>query len=240
MVSKERWRQAQRTEDVVWAEAAQSESTILYMLSFQAQRALQVRSLLRDRPRSCLEVGIGALGVGVAGFLFEVPFRVGVDPQRSVRAKGIGLLAHYVEALRAPIRYIVGCGEDLPIESNSMDLVLCCNVLDHTLDPDAILEEIARVLKPAGLFFLDVHTFSFLGLLKWHAWTKHKHRDEILVQAHPYRFFEPALYSRFKAHGFKVVERQGHSLSSTWVGHARTSVFLAVKQDLTGKKEKAT
>jgi SAM-dependent methyltransferase len=42
----------------------------------------------------------------------------------------------------------------LPFEDDGFDTVLSCGVLEHVQDPDASLEEIRRVLSPAGAFFI--------------------------------------------------------------------------------------
>jgi SAM-dependent methyltransferase len=231
MQATQRWEQAQETEHAFWDGMAQSETGLLRVLAANAEKAWQIRRLLRKQPQTCLEIGIGPLGVGVTGFLPEIPFRMGLDPIGPVRPDCVEPLREFIHSRSAPIRYIVGCGETIPLESASVDLVVCCNVLDHVRDPDAILAEVRRVLKPDGCLFLDVHTFSLLGLLKWHGWTKLRHRDEILVKAHPYRFFEWTLNAKLRAKGLQVIQKEGHSLISLCAGHARVSAFLAVKRD---------
>lgn len=50
---------------------------------------------------------------------------------------------------------IVGRGESLPFHEKSFDLITCRNGLHHFLDPTLGLDEIRRVLKPAGHVFLS-------------------------------------------------------------------------------------
>jgi SAM-dependent methyltransferase len=45
---------------------------------------------------------------------------------------------------------VCGDGAAIPIASASVDTVLCTEVLEHVPDPDAVVREIARVLKPGG------------------------------------------------------------------------------------------
>lgn len=45
---------------------------------------------------------------------------------------------------------------DLPYESNSFDLALCLEVLEHIEDDERAIREIARVLKPGGLLIAAV------------------------------------------------------------------------------------
>jgi ubiquinone/menaquinone biosynthesis C-methylase UbiE len=42
----------------------------------------------------------------------------------------------------------------LPFDAKSFDSVLSCGVLEHVPEPDGSLDEIARVLKPRGMFYV--------------------------------------------------------------------------------------
>jgi SAM-dependent methyltransferase len=44
--------------------------------------------------------------------------------------------------------------EALPFESESFDLVLCTEVLEHCREPGDVFAEVARILKPGGFLFL--------------------------------------------------------------------------------------
>ncbi len=48
-------------------------------------------------------------------------------------------------------------GESIPLETNSIDTVLCSLVLCTVHDPDAALSEIRRVLRPGGTFRFVEH-----------------------------------------------------------------------------------
>ena len=93
-------------------------------------------------------------------------------------------------------------------------------MLDHVSDPDAVLREIHRVLKSDGCLYFDVDTFSLCGLVKWYLWTKHAHKDEILVTSHPYRLFEDGLVRRLRAAGF-IFENLANTMSSVTLLAAR-------------------
>lgn len=66
-----------------------------------------------------------------------------------------------------PFVDVVGVGESIPLASSSVELVLCTQVLEHTDDPQGVLNEIARILRPGGTCLLSTH-----GVYPYHA-----HRD---------------------------------------------------------------
>ena len=101
--------------------------------------------------------GKDVLDLGCAGgFLAEA-----LD-DRGARVTGIDPAAGAIEAARAhadasgrTIRYDVGQGEDLPYEDARFDAVVCVDVLEHVDDLDQVIGEVARVLRPGGLFLFD-------------------------------------------------------------------------------------
>jgi ubiquinone/menaquinone biosynthesis C-methylase UbiE len=50
-----------------------------------------------------------------------------------------------------------GRGESLPFASGSFDAVVCCLVIEHADDPDALLAEVDRVLGERGRFLLMIN-----------------------------------------------------------------------------------
>jgi SAM-dependent methyltransferase len=54
-------------------------------------------------------------------------------------------------------------GERLPFRDGSFDAVVCCLVIEHAVDPDAVLAEAVRVLAVGGRFVLLVNHPMFQG-----------------------------------------------------------------------------
>jgi 2-polyprenyl-6-hydroxyphenyl methylase / 3-demethylubiquinone-9 3-methyltransferase len=82
--------------------------------------------------------------------------------QRGAQVTGIDPAAEAIDAARAHARaqglriaYDVGVGEALPYEDGSFDAVVCVDVLEHVADLDKVLSEVARTLRPGGLFLFD-------------------------------------------------------------------------------------
>jgi ubiquinone/menaquinone biosynthesis C-methylase UbiE len=229
-VTESRWRRAQATEAPFWAGMATWLPGLLQGLAANATKAHDLSALIKDWPRTCLEVGIGPFGIGIIGFLPQIERRFGVDPAEPTPLSPGMDLHDYLAKWRDSVQYIVARGESIPLPSESMEMVICCNVLDHTFAPENILSEIHRVLCPGGLLFFDVDTFSVCGLIKWYSWTRIRRRRDILVQAHTYRIFEPLVRRLLRKHGFYETHRKGHSFVSLCLGHSRVSTFLLQKR----------
>ena len=230
------WSVAQKGEKALWDGVVHLDYYILRVLSDNSAKAPKVRGCFSRTPESCLEVGIGPFGIGISGFLPEIRNRVGIDPLPLIplesqhdSIKSSEEIRSYMRQLRREIRYVVGCGEEIPVLSNSIEFVICCNVIDHSSDPTAVLREIHRILKPDGVMFFDVDTFSLLGLAKWYSWTRYAHKTEILVTTHPHRMYESDVIQKLRSCGFRLRKLDGHTAASKLIGHARDSTFLGIK-----------
>ncbi len=101
--------------------------------------------------------GCDVLDLGCAGgFMAEALAR------RGAAVTGIDPAAEAIDAARAHARaggmrigYDVGVGEALPYGDASFDAVVCVDVLEHVADLDKVLAEVARTLRPGGLFLFD-------------------------------------------------------------------------------------
>ncbi len=94
-----------------------------------------------------LEVGSGAHGLI---FGLGLKSAIGIDPL-AVEYKRL------FPEIQQKALTVASIGEELPFESASFDIVLSDNVIDHAGKPLAILDEIARVLKPGGVVYFTVN-----------------------------------------------------------------------------------
>jgi SAM-dependent methyltransferase len=64
-------------------------------------------------------------------------------------------------ALRYPrVRFVHGTAEETGLEDESFDVVLLLSVLEHTTEPERVLAEVARVLRPGGRLALTTDMFD--------------------------------------------------------------------------------
>jgi SAM-dependent methyltransferase len=113
--------------------------------------------------------GEGHLSRRVAGEAGGRGLVVGLEPSAAQLAGALGKepgkLARGARAGGASTRpsYVRGVGERLPFRDGSFDAVVCCLVIEHAVDPDAVLAEAVRVLAVGGRFVLLVNHPMFQG-----------------------------------------------------------------------------
>jgi SAM-dependent methyltransferase len=91
------------------------------------------------------------IGPGLLGFPDACPARVsiGVEPLAEQYAKRGLLLAD------SPALYLSVGAEHVPLARQSVDVVVARNSLDHVDDPDQVLRDARRLLRPGGTLILN-------------------------------------------------------------------------------------
>jgi SAM-dependent methyltransferase len=96
-----------------------------------------------------LDVGTGT-GRLPRALLFQPRFKgrvVGLDLSRRMLAEGVSRLTPYA----GRVSLIWQDAQDLPFLDGTFDAVTCLEVLEFTPDPEAVLGELVRVLRPGGV-----------------------------------------------------------------------------------------
>ena len=111
--------------------------------------------------------GRDVLDLGCAG-----GFMAEALAQRGANVTGIDPAEGTIEVARQHARksglgigYDVGFGEALPYADASFDAVVCVDVLEHVADLNQVLAQVARVLRPGGLFLFDTINRNSLARL---------------------------------------------------------------------------
>jgi 2-polyprenyl-6-hydroxyphenyl methylase/3-demethylubiquinone-9 3-methyltransferase len=101
--------------------------------------------------------GIELLDIGCGGgYLTEEYARLGCQTSGiDISSASIAEAIQHASIEGLKINYQVGSATNLEFPENSFDVVSCCDVLEHIENWPAAIQEIARVLRPGGLFFFD-------------------------------------------------------------------------------------
>lgn len=146
----------------------------------------------RHRGRSVLEVGVGA----------------GTDHLQWARAgctcAGVDLTDAAVETTRERLREYGFQSdlrridaEELPFASDQFDIVYSWGVIHHSADPERIVAEIRRVLKPGGLFLGMMYGRRSVIALRF--WVRHA-----LLNGRPWRSIADVLAAHVESPGTKA------------------------------------
>lgn len=101
--------------------------------------------------------GKDVLDLGCAGgFMAEALAKrganvTGIDPATDA----ISAARQHAKSQGLRIGYDVGVGEALPYTDASFDAVVCVDVLEHVADLQKVMTEVARILRPGGMFLFD-------------------------------------------------------------------------------------
>jgi 2-polyprenyl-6-hydroxyphenyl methylase/3-demethylubiquinone-9 3-methyltransferase len=150
--------------------------------------------------KTVLDIGCGG------GFLAEEFARegftvTGIDPA----ARSLEAARKHAADNNLEIDYREGKGEALPFPDASFDIVACGDVLEHVDDLTLVIGEVARTLKPGGVFCYDTVNRTWLSkvaLIKisqdwsftsWsqpnvHVWEKFIKPAELIAVMNRYRF----------------------------------------------------
>jgi ubiquinone/menaquinone biosynthesis C-methylase UbiE len=115
------------------------------------------RAIFADLHGDVLEIGPGT-GINLSYYPVGIRW-IGIEPNRFMHP----YLKKEAERLHFDIDLRSGKAEQLEIQDNSLDVVVGTLVLCSVENPNRVLQEIVRVLKPGGRFLFLEHVAAPLG-----------------------------------------------------------------------------
>lgn len=119
---------------------------------FESPVAMENRFILQHlgslAGKKLLDVGVG-LGESSVYFATKGAEVTAVD----VSPEMVDLTIRLGQRYGVTIKGVVSGGEDLPVESDTYDVVYSANTLHHVTDQKQFFAQIHRVLKPGGMFY---------------------------------------------------------------------------------------
>jgi len=172
------------------------------VLQYYEARAIPLleRLVERDDVNSILDLGCGdganLYALKARGLLKEKDVHaIDVNAERVRRARSIDPSFDCVVADVCDISEVIADG--------SMDLVLACQVIEHVDGPEAMVRELARVLRPGG------HLYLTTVFKRWYGW--YFYRNErgawVVDPTHRREYRDDAeLIPLLESAGFEVIE----------------------------------
>ena len=110
--------------------------------------------------------GLTAADVGCsAGFIADE-----LAGARAARTYGVDIDVPGLRAARTRfgdhVQFVCAAGQALPFPDASLDVVVFNHIYEHVVDPDAVIADVKRVLKPDGVLYLGLG--NRLGVIEPH------------------------------------------------------------------------
>ncbi|MBW2971359.1 class I SAM-dependent methyltransferase [Candidatus Woesearchaeota archaeon] len=163
------------------------------------QKVIQLLKKIKHKHQMRV-LDIGCADGSFALHLQEMGFNVfGIDISseaiRKAKQKGVDAMVHDVS-------------ERFPFKSDSFDIVVCMEVIEHIYDTDFLINELNRIMKQRGLLILTTPNLASLSNRIRLLFGKHPHLSEYRLgnenSGHIRNYTKRALVMQLKEYGFKI------------------------------------
>lgn len=215
-MTNNRWKQAQEAEiDHHTHAGVDSEDRAVHII----ENGFSI-SIDELENKAILAVGCGT-GV-IHNLPAEVP-KVGIDTLTGTNFETSTTALSSAELITA-------AGENIPFESETFDVVICRNVLDHTKKPSQVIDEIHRVMTSDGMLLFNLNIFNLPSIVN--------RRLGSIDTPHPHHYNEESLLNLMSSAGFKPEIRKRWSGSGsnlkTWAAY---NIFRMEKLNIICEKQ---
>lgn len=115
--------------------------------------------------------------------------------------------------------------ENIPKPNAHYDLILCIDALDHVMNPELVLNEMERLLKPNGICIVTLPTFSSL-MARTHYFIE-RFIPVLRHEGRPYAFTRDAIKRALSRH-FEIVEEKKAPSTRKDVGLVQPTYWIFV------------
>jgi len=160
-----------------------------------------------------LDVGCGE-GRHIFGIMQDYPLMkcIGLDMDKESLEKAEEGYEYFKSISEAGARFLKGSAYILPFPDESIDLIVCSEVLEHLHEYNDAVKEIHRVLKPGGKFYASVPA-SWPEKICWKLSKDYQNQPG----GHLRIFSQSGLISEIKESGFKFLSSEKfHSIHSPY------------------------
>jgi arsenite methyltransferase len=158
------------------------------------------------------------IGFGTGFPLTELAMRLGesstvygIDPWKEVIKRVNRKIEYYGITT---IKIIEGVAESIPLQNDSVDLIVSNNGINNVSDMDRVFSECSRIIKPGGQFVqtmnLDKSMFEFYGQLESVLAELHMYQEIELMRQHIYQKRRPLdeIIALLEKNGFIIKDLQ--------------------------------
>jgi ubiquinone/menaquinone biosynthesis C-methylase UbiE len=160
-----------------------------------------------------LDVGCGE-GRHIFGVMQDHPLMkcIGIDMDKASLNKAEEGYEYFKSISNAGAEFFIGSAYSLPFESDSFDLIVCSEVLEHLHEYNDAIKEIHRVLKPGGKFYASVPA-SWPEKICWYLSKEYQNQPG----GHLRIFNQNDLVDEIEGEGFKFLSSERfHSIHSPY------------------------
>jgi len=105
----------------------------------------------------------------------------------------------------------------LPYEPASFDVLICSEVLEHLMDPDAVLADLAKLVKPGGMVLASSPNISHWRIIAGLVGGRFEYTDWGVMDRTHLRWFTPRSFRElFEGAGFEITNMRQHAVLPAW------------------------
>lgn len=138
-----------------------------FIVWVERKRLTAISSLIKAHLKTTnfTDPTIVEVGCGAGHVLKEITHKINTK-----NLIGIDILEDWLnqakEKLGDKVKLIKGFAEKLPFNDNSIDYLVCSEVLEHVIDPIVVLNEIKRTVKENGLIVISIPNETIINKIK--------------------------------------------------------------------------